>query len=225
MRTTPGCEGCHATLDPLADFFKVWGEGGDVYSGQGAAIQTSFAGHTGTYMSDLANIIRGDNAFSTCSVEHVFTWLMGREFYHDEADLRASLTSYFVSTNYNFKELVYAMATHPGFLEGARADATVGDPLEQPPLGVAPGGEAARPCGTVDFTADIQPSISTCTGCHGAGNGSRVELVTSTNWSDWGNQAVNMMDSGNMPPGQSGPPLSGTVYDLKEKVRCWKVSH
>jgi hypothetical protein len=149
---------------------------------------------------------------------------MGREFYHDEADLRAALTSYFVSTNYNFKELVYAMATHPAFMEGSRADATVGDPLDQPPLGEPPGGEAARPCGTISYAADIQPSINKCTGCHGAGNGARAELATQSDWLSWKNQAVNMMASGNMPPGQSGPPLSGTIYDFKENVRCWTGS-
>ena len=27
LRERPGCSGCHATLDPLADFFLAWGEG------------------------------------------------------------------------------------------------------------------------------------------------------------------------------------------------------
>jgi hypothetical protein len=221
LRTTPPCNGCHSILDPLADFFKVWGEGAGIYGGQGAAVDASFAGHSGRTMSDLALIIQNDNAFATCTVEHVFSWLMGREFYHDEATLRAALTNYFVTTKYNFKELVYALATHPAFLEATRQDALVGDPLDQPPLGQPPGGETARPCGTITWTTDIQPRISQCTSCHGTGNGVRVELATKENWNTWRNMAVNLMSSGTMPPGQSGPPLSGSVYDLKEAVRCW----
>ena len=47
-----------------------------------------------------------------------------------------------------------------------------------------------------------------------------VQLFTIQNMI-WRNQALGMMTSGNMPPGQAGPPLIGNVYDLKELVRCW----
>lgn len=221
LRDTPGCSGCHSTLDPLADFFKSWGEGGELYTGQAGTITTTFGGQTGQYLSDLANIVRNDNAFSTCTVENVWTWLMGRGFYRDEADLRAALTSYFVTTGYSFKELVYAVATHPGFIEGAREDALVGDPLEQPPLGEPPGGNTEQPCDTtISFTTDIQPKLGQCTNCHSAGT-ARQDLTTEATWQQWGRQAVNMMASGNMPPGLAGPPSIGAVYDLKEAVRCW----
>lgn len=223
LRTTPGCMGCHSTLDPLADFFKVWGEGGGLYAGPGSTVTSSFGGKDGATLSDLANIIRGDNAFGTCTVEKAWSWLMGRDFYHAEADLRAALTSYFVTTNYNFKELVYAIVTHSAFVEGQRSDAVVGDPLEEPPLGQPPGGEVNRPCTTtINFTTDIQPSLTLCTACHSAGNSANLPaLDTQAQWLKWRGQAVSMMASGNMPPGQAGPPLIGSVYDLKEKVRCW----
>ena len=222
LRTTPGCMGCHATLDPLADFFKEWGEGGELYTGRKPTVATSFNNQPGSSVSDLANIIRGDNAFATCTVQHVWEWLMGRGFYRDEADLRAALTSYFVTVNYSFKELVYAIATHPGYLEGMRSDATVGDPLAEPPLGQPPGGNSSQPCAkTIDFTADIQPKLSQCTTCHAAGASARQDLTTQAQWKSWGPQAVSMMASGNMPPGQAGPPLIGAVFDLKEAVRCW----
>jgi hypothetical protein len=221
LRVTPGCSGCHATLDPLADFFASWGEGGDLYQGQQAPVQTTFNNQTGTSVSELAEIIRNDNAFATCQVEHVWSWLMGRGFYRDEADLRAGLTSYFVGTQYSFKELVYAVATHPAFTNKARGDATVGDPLEQPPLGEPPGGKSDLPCPTtVDFAADIQPKLTLCTACHNGSSG-RQDLSTEAAWQNWGRQAVNMMASGNMPPGQAGPPLLGPVWELKEAVRCW----
>lgn len=48
LRETEGCKGCHATLDPLADFFKAWGEGADLYSGRQALVQTQFANQSGT---------------------------------------------------------------------------------------------------------------------------------------------------------------------------------
>lgn len=221
LRETPGCMGCHATLDPLADFFLSWGEGGDLYTGQKTSTTTSFGGQTGSYVSDLANIIRNDNAFGTCQVENAWEWLMGRGFYRDEADLRAALTNYFVTTNFSFRELIYAIATHPAFIEGARADAVVGDPLEQPPLGEPPGGNSDQPCeSTIDFTADIQPKLGQCTNCHAPGT-ARQDLSTEAQWQTWGRQAVSMMASGNMPPGQAGPPHIGAVYDLKEAVRCW----
>jgi hypothetical protein len=222
LRETPGCNGCHATLDPLADFFTVWGEGGELYRGPHGTVESAFNSQAGSSIADLANIIRSDNAFGTCQVENAWKWLMGRGFFRDEADLRAALTSYFVTTNYSFKELVYAIATHPAFIEGARADALVGDPLEQPPLGEPPGGNTDLPCEkTITFAADIQPKLSQCTACHNAASGVRQSLESEAQWRTWGSQAVNMMASGNMPPGQAGPAVLGPVYDLKEAVRCW----
>ncbi len=222
LRETPGCSGCHSTLDPLADFFQTWGEGGELYTGQKTSVTTTFGGQSGAYLSDLANIIRNDNAFSTCTVENVWKWLMGRAFYRDEADLRAALTSYFVTTGYSFKELVYAVATHPGYIEGTREDALVGDPLEQPPLGEPPGGNTEQPCDTtIVFATHIQPKIAQCTNCHSSGATSRQDLTTEAQWLQWGRQAVNMMASGNMPPGLAGPPSIGPVHELKEAVRCW----
>jgi hypothetical protein len=222
LRETPGCMGCHATLDPLADFFASWGEGGELYRGQGAPIQTTFGGQSGSSLQELADIIRNDNAFGACAVEHAWTWLMGRGFYRDEADLRAALTSYFATTGFSFKELIYAIATHPGFVEGARGDALVGDPLEMPPLGEPPGGNTDQPCESeIDFATDIQPRLTQCTNCHNATSEGRQDLSTEAQWEQLGSTAVNMMASGSMPPGQAGPPHIGAVYELKENVRCW----
>lgn len=220
LRTTPGCSGCHATLDPLADFFSMWGEGGDLYGGKAKAVQGSFIGQNGVGLSRLADIIRNDEAFATCTVQNVWKWLMGREFYKDEEELRTTLTQYFVTTKYSFRELVYALATHPAFVSGQRMDATVTDPLSQPPIGKVPE-PVTRECKpNVDFSADIAPHLSQCTSCHRAGT-TRQPLETESHWRALGSQAVGMMASGNMPPGQSGPPTQGAVYDLKESVRCW----
>ncbi len=222
LRETPGCEGCHATLDPLADFFAAWGEGGDLYQGEQSSVDTIFNNQAGNSVYDLAEIIRNDNAFATCTVENVWQWLMGRDFYKEEADLRAGLTNYFVTTNFSFKELVYALATHSAFIEGSRSDATVGDPLEDPPLGEPPGGGEQAECEPdVSFADDIEPNIDQCTSCHNSNSGSRQDLTTEDQWRTWGSQNVSLMASGNMPPGQSGPPVIGPVYELKEKVRCW----
>ena len=64
-----------STLDPLADFFAVWGEGGEFYNGQSSAVSTSFNGQTGSYVSDLADIVRNDSAFATCQVNHAWDFL------------------------------------------------------------------------------------------------------------------------------------------------------
>ena len=223
LRTTEGCSGCHATLDPLADFFATWGEGGDLYVGEQESVETTFNNESGRYVSDLADIIRNDNSFATCQVENVWDWLIGRGFYRDEADLRKALTNYFITTGYSLKELIYAIATHSTFTEKNRDDATVGDPLDQPPLGEPPGGNTELACDeTIDYATDIAPKISLCTLCHNANSGSRADLSSEAQWaSSLGSTSVNMMASGSMPPGQAGPPLFGEVYELKEAVRCW----
>jgi len=218
LRTAVGCSGCHATLDPLADFFRTWGEGGEFYAGQGAAIDTTFSGQSGKYVSDLAKIVSSDQAFATCQVQHVFEWLMGRKFYHDEDKLRAALTNYFADTNYSMRELIYAVATHPAFTMDTRSDAVVTDPLEEPPLGQV-AGEVKRECSkTYDYAADIAPSISMCTSCHAAGSTTRQDLTTKAQWKTWGAQAAGMMASGSMPPGQASSP---EITTFKEAVRCW----
>ena len=228
LRTTPGCMGCHSTLDPLADFFQTWGEGGDLYTGQKEATETRFGGHEGIYLSDLADIIKNENAFSSCQVQNAWEYLMGRAFYREEAELRTALTRYFVSVGYSFKELLYAIATHPAFLEGNRSDATVGDPLEEPPLGEAPGGGDLPSCEDkdIDFATDIAPKLNLCSGCHTANSASRQNLTTEEAWAGaLGATSINMMTSGSMPPGTAGPPFSGSVYELKETVRCWRENN
>ena len=220
LRTTPGCSGCHATLDPLADFFAVWGEGGGLYSSPGSAKQTSFIGKSGSSLADLSNIIAADEAFATCTVNHAFEWLMGRKFRQGESTLRQSLTDYFVSSTYSFKELMYAIATHPGFVVDTRSDANITDPLEQPAIGKVPEPSLPACSTTIDFNTHIQPLISQCTSCHSA-NSPRQALETSAQWKAWGTQAVSMMSVGQMPPGLQGAPVAGNVYNLKEAVRCW----
>ena len=221
LRETDGCKGCHATLDPLADFYKAWGEGGELYNGDKGTIDTTFAGQGGRYVSDLANIIRNDKAFATCTVQNVWKWMMGRSFYHAESDLRSKLTSYFITTKYSFKELVYAVATHPAFLEGKRGDALVTDPLEDPPLGEVPT-TTTRPCDTkIVYATDIAPKLSLCTSCHGASSSPRQDLSSESQWKKFGKTAAGMMASGSMPPGLNGPPTIGPTFELKEAVRCW----
>jgi hypothetical protein len=221
LRTTPGCSGCHATLDPLADFFGVWGEGGGLYSGLSSARDASFIGKSGTSLADLANIITADEAFAACTVNHVFEYLMGRKFRIAEANLRQSLTDYFIGSNFSFRELMYAVATHPGFTVNSRSDANITDPLEQPALGKVPEPSLPVCSKTIDFNADIAPLISACTSCHKSG-APRQALETSAQWKVWGSQAVSMISIGQMPPGMQGAPAAGSaMYNLKEAVRCW----
>jgi hypothetical protein len=220
LRTTQPCSGCHATLDPLADFFASWGEGGELYKGQGKAKTTTFAGQSGKYVSDLARIISSDEAFATCSVQNVWEWLMGRKFFAEEKDLRDVLTDYFVGTKYSFKELVYAIATHPVYLDGNRSDSVVTDPLDPPPLGKVPDATKKECPESVTFSANVAPFLGTCTTCHSA-NSARRPLVTEADWRQYGKTALGMLSSGSMPPGQSGPPVAGEIFDFKEAVRCW----
>ena len=166
-----------------------------------------------------------DNAFATCTVENVWTWLVGRGFDASESDLRLALTNYFITTNYSFKELAYAVATHPTFMDGRRSNSIVSNPLSEPPLGEPPGGNDLPECDTtIDFTQDILGDLDQCTRCHGTTQvgGANTDLTTEGQWELWGEQAVSFMASGQMPPsGGAGPPRIGPVFDLKEKVRCW----
>ncbi len=219
LRETEGCKGCHSTLDPLADFFKAWGEGADLYSGRQALVQTEFANHSGATLADLANIVRGDEAFATCTVQNVWYWLMGRKFYTDEEALRTALTQYFITSTYSFRELVYAIATHPAFLEGSRSDGLVVDPLTAPPLGKAPDAVVTTCDRAYSYAADILPSQTLCTGCHSSSSSSRQSLETEAAWAGpLGTIAVTMMSSGQMPPG----PTNSAIQNLQKAVKCWK---
>ena len=224
LDTRPGETGAtrdERPWDPLADFFKVWGEGGELYQGEGASVETSFAGKDGEYVSDLAGIVEHDNAFATCTVQNVWEWLMGRGFYTSEEELRKMLTTYFQATRYSFSELVFAVATHPAFMVHDRSDGVVTDPLEEPPMGEI-SGTFERECKTgVTYADDVSAKISECTSCHGPSNSPRIDLSSESAWREHGDTAVGMMASGSMPPGQTGPPFSGDIFDLKERVRCW----
>jgi len=228
LRETDGCSGCHAVLDPLADFFLSWGEGAELYQGEGNAIDTYFNNQPGRFPSDLVEIIRNDQAFGTCTVQNVWEWLIGRKFYNDEAELRAILTEYFETSRHSFKELVYAVATHPVFLANRRGDAAVTDPLEQPPLGQSPGSVERECVDSFNYLADIKPRAdSLCVGCHNsvrAANNSVTpssDLSTEIAWTNWGSQSVDMMGSGQMPPGPQG----AEVLEFREIVRCWLLEN
>ena len=221
LRETPGCMGCHSTLDPLADFYLSWGEGGELYAGQNQAVSTTFGGHEGSYLSDLSKILTDDNAFATCQVQHAWEWLIGRNFYAEESSIRSVLTNYFISTNYSFKELVYAIATHPTFLEKTRISALVSDPLSEPPLGEAPGENDLPECDTpIDFNTDILAKAGRCLDCHDGSN-RLTPLDVEEEWEGSAQTIISIMTSGEMPPEQSGPPRVGENYELKEAVRCW----
>ncbi|MFK7826814.1 MAG: hypothetical protein AB8G05_21910 [Oligoflexales bacterium] len=221
LRETPGCAGCHATLDPLADFFQSWGEGGELYQGQRGTVETTFGGQSGSHISDLSNIIRADNAFATCQVQHAWEWLVGRKFDAEEANVRSALTNYFITTNYSFKELIYAITTHPTFMDGQRVSGLVADPLSEPPLGEAPGENDLPECDTpVVFATDIAPKAGRCLDCHDGSN-RLSKLETEEEWDNVAATAISMMTSGEMPPEQSGPPRVGPNFELKEAVRCW----
>lgn len=218
LRETPGCANCHSVLDPLADFFLAWGEGAALYSGSQSTVSTYFNGQTGSSIAELANIIRGDQAFATCTVQNVWYWLMGRKFFKDEEALRTALTQYFVTTNYSFRELVFAISTHSVFLEGGRGDGLVSDPLESPPLGTTPV-EAPVQCDdrAYTFAGDIQPKLGICVNCHNPNADGRQDLTTEAQWRAWGTTAIKMMGSGQMPPG----PLRSETQQLKDAARCW----
>ena len=150
---------------------------------------------------------------------------MGRKFFKSEEPVRDALTDYFTQTKYSFRELVYAVSTHPTFTSGKRADATVTEPLDQPPLGKAPDANSfiGKCKDTYTFAADILPKLTgetNCRTCHTAEAGRQL-LNTEQDWKRLGKSTVDQMSSGSMPPGQSGPPAAGQVYDLKEAVRCW----
>ena len=225
LREAPGCSGCHSRLDPLADFFSVWGEGGELYLGAGSVINTTFLGDTsksGSFLSDLARYLQLDAAFATCQVQHIWNWLIGRSFHSNEENLRTKLTEYFIATNYSFNELVFAIATHPAFLEGSRSNAEVDSPLTEPPLGEVPQ-NTTQPCDqdSYSYSVDVAPNIGSCTGCHNSGS-NLTDLSVEAGWIAAGSTAVSLMTLGNMPPGAGAG--SADILAFKERVRCWLES-
>ena len=215
LRTAPGCSGCHATLDPLADFFKAWGEGGDIYAGAQSSVDTYFNNQTGRYVSDLARIVREDRAFATCAVQNVWDWLIGRSFYTNEEELRDALTDYFIKTNYSFKELVFAVSTHPVFTDNSREASVVTEPLSEPPLGDVPEPTEVD-CTDLGAYEDVSPYISECTSCHNSSS-SLTDLSVKSNWQGVGSNALDMINSGQMPPGNR----NSNVNSLSESLKCW----
>src|SRR5690606_39084696 len=118
----------------------------------------------------------------------------------------------------------YGIATHPVFLAHRRGDAAVTDPLEQPPLGQAPGSMERECHESFSYTDDIKPlSDRYCVGCHNAARAANPSTTPSSDlsneaaWQSWGSQAVDMMGSGQMPPGPQGP----EIFEFREIVRCW----
>ena len=221
LRTAVACMGCHAVLDPLADFFTAWGEEGELYGAGGAAVDTFFsaAGCTGNSVADLAMCVQQDTGFATCQVHHVWEWLMGRQFHEDEDTLRTRLTDYFIKTRHSFKELVFAITTHPAFTEGTRSDGVVDNPIQEPPLGQLPG-EEDLVCDQDSYTyaADIEPGNNTlCITCHD-GSGTTLSLATEADWLVSGNDAVSSMGVRSMP---RGSPNWDDVANFRNKVRCW----
>ncbi len=225
LRTTPGCRDCHSVLDPLADFFKAWGEEGNLYVGGRDAVNTYFsaAGCSGNSVADLAQCLQKSRGFATCQVNHIWEWLMARKFYVDEEELRTKLTDYFILTNYNMRELIYAVATHPAFLEVTRSDGQVTEPLKEPALGQISTTTAVT-CSkeTYNWAADVKPGAdSLCISCHG-GNTTALKLTTEEDWNAWANDAVTAMNLRDMP---RGSPNWTTVQAFANTVRCWKDHH
>lgn len=220
LREKPGCAGCHATLDPLADFFLGAGEGGDLYSGGKAQVQTYFNAQYGSTLGDLANIVRNDQAFATCTVQNVFKWLVGRQFHQKEDNLRSQLAQYLITTKYSFKELVYAIVTHPVFTDSARSDAKVALPLSDPVMGTFVGEKIECNDGPYTYDTHVKPYIGLCTSCHNASS-PQSPLTNEAEWLAKRSQSLSMVASGEMPPGQGGT-ISADATTLRNGLHCWQ---
>lgn len=220
LRIAPGCSDCHSVLDPLADFFLAWGEEGDLYIGGSNQVSTQFseAGCSGDSVATLGQCLQQNQGFATCQVHHVWEWLMGRQFYSSEDTLRAELTKYFIGTNFSMKELIFAVATHPAFVERSRGDAEVTDPLSEPPLGQLPGEqEVVCDQDSYSYDADIASlSDQLCGSCHGSGTS--LELATESDWQTWASAAIDSMGVRRMP---RGSPDWDVVTQFRDKVICW----
>ena len=141
--------------------------------------------------------------------------MIGRDFYTNEGELRDALTEYFIGTNYSFKELVYAVATHPVFTDNARESSVVTDPLAEPPLGEVPE-QTEIDCTDLGDYSDVSPYISECTSCHNSSS-ALTDLSVKSNWQGVGSNALDMINSGQMPPGNRNP----NVNSLRDSLKCW----
>jgi len=131
IATTPACQSCHSTLDPIAaHFFGFWWEAdpedmaamtsynpGDegLYAGQTSGQPGWYGQPTGT-LRDLATALANDERFYDCTVQTVVEGLTQRTTTDFDWNLMQAHKDAFVGSNLNFRELVRSVVSSDSYL-------------------------------------------------------------------------------------------------------------
>ena len=113
-RADPSCAGCHVDMDAI-------GFGMDGFDAIGRARATDEAGRPldltgaltglGTFdgVQELAGLLAQDERIRACTVEHAFTYAMGRPPTDADHDTMVTLEGAFATSGFRFRELVVSL--------------------------------------------------------------------------------------------------------------------
>ncbi|MCA9709177.1 MAG: DUF1588 domain-containing protein [Myxococcales bacterium] len=127
IATNVACQGCHATLDPLASY--LWGymypqterPEADYAVEQERAweihtdARPAFFGQPGERMVDLADHVAGDERFVACAVRRVYEGMMGRPAELADEGALAEHRERFLSDGLSLRALVRSVLADPGY--------------------------------------------------------------------------------------------------------------
>ena len=129
IRDNPGCQACHATLDPFAS--HLWGfmylseevQGWLTYQPQNermwadetAAEPAFFGAPTSGTLDTLAVEIASDERFVSCAVQRVFEGLMDRDAAIEDEGQLAAHREAFLDSGLSLKELVRSVLNDPAY--------------------------------------------------------------------------------------------------------------
>jgi len=129
IRTNPGCQACHATLDPFAS--HLWGfmqlsddavswssykpEAELMWSNQTEAVPAFFGTPTSGTLRDLALRISSDERFVACTVERMYEAFIGRPVTLDDEGQLVAHRETFLASGLSLKSLARALLRDPAY--------------------------------------------------------------------------------------------------------------
>ena len=129
LKTNPGCQNCHVSLDPMASFFFgfYWynytspaeatyyhPEREQLWSSY-TEVAPSYYGEPGYTLEDLGDFIAGDARFPTCAVEQAFKVLMRRDPTLDDQGRLNAHREDFLAGGLTVRSLFRSMLNDPAY--------------------------------------------------------------------------------------------------------------
>ncbi len=130
IRTNPGCQACHATLDPFAshlwgfmytsddspdDWIRYHPENEPLWKDETTATPAFFGAPTDGTLSALAASIASDERFVACTVRRVYESFLGRDATIDDTGQLAAHREAFLASGLSVKDLVRSLLGDPAY--------------------------------------------------------------------------------------------------------------